>query len=169
MRRLMKSRRVSYGQLSNLTNIPRSTLSGIANGSDRMSLRVLIALAAVFDTTTDEILGIGPGVAPPHRRRPSGEGGVVDLKGVHGRFIVPIGVDIPELELGKGDLIEMDTELPMALGKIVGIDDHDGVTRLYRVVSMDPVILERSGGPPVLFTEKYQKRVAVAFRLHRDL
>lgn len=172
MRRLMKARGITYRQLAEMTGIPKSTLSGIGSADDRMTIRVLGALAIAFEVSTDELLGLGSGLANAQRRKPSQAGGVVDLKGVRGRFIIPIGVDIPELDLRRGDLIEMDTELPMATGKYVAVQEHDGVSRLYLVRSMDPsgyTVLVRGSGPPVLFAEEYHTLQAVGVFLHRHL
>lgn len=169
MKRLMKAQKLSYAALAELTGLPRSTLSNVANGEDRMTIRVLVPVAAALGVSTDELLGLGNRLASLVRSKPSKAGGRVDLQGLKDHFIIPVGVDIPELGLFAGDLLEMEKGGAMAEDQIVAVLEHDGDSRLYRVRSLDPTILVRGGGPAVVFDPAYLTLQAVATTLHRKL
>lgn len=52
---------------------------------------------------------------------------------------------------------------------IVVVEDNDGISRLYRVRSMEPTILERAAGPATVYDERYHRIIAVAVSLHREM
>lgn len=168
LRRLRKARKWSYADLAKQAGLPRSTISNVENGFDRITVRVLLAVARALETSTDELLGLGERQASLPRSEPTDEGGNVELKGIIGQLIVPIGVDLPELGLRRGDLLEVDPDQAAAPGKVVVVQEQGGA-RIYRVRSMAPLILDRAGAPSVVFDERYHTIAGTAVRLIREM
>lgn len=147
---LKRTRRLTYQAIGELCGLPKSTVSGIMLGEDKLTARALVHFANGLQVSSDEILGIGTAVALSLPRKPAHEGGVLDLRDFQPRrFLVPIAVDLPELGLKAGDLLEVEPAAPLEVNKIIVVLESDGVSRLYRVRSLNPTMLVRSGGPAV--------------------
>lgn len=93
----------------------------------------------------------------------------MDLTGLKGQAAVRVAVALPDIGLQEGDHLTLDTEAAPTLGRYLAVEEADGVTRLYRVRAVAPLIMERHAGPATVFDDRYHRIVAVGVRLLRDL
>lgn len=163
-----KARGWTFDEFARRTDVARSTLSSICSGSDRLNLRVAVMVARGLGIGLDDLLNLD-GYSAPKTHRAVTAGGRVDLSGIEGRAPIRVDVDLPELGLEAGDVVIVDTTLAPSVRKLVVVEDTEGVSRLYRVRSLDPMILERAAGPATVYDDRYHRIVAVGVSLFRDL
>lgn len=167
LQRLKTSRGMTYQEIADLCVLPRSTVSGIILGEDKLTTRALVHFAAGFGISTDEILGSGTAVASSLPRLPATAGGVLDIRDFESRrFFVSITVDLPELDLRAGDLVEVDRDAKIDMRALVVVREG-GVSRLYRVRSLNPTVLARDAGPAVVFDERWHEMQGRVVRMER--
>lgn len=163
------ARRWTFDEFAARTDIVRSTLSSICSGRDKLTLRVAVAVAKAFEISLDDLLGLGAYALPRKPQRTVTAGGRVDLNGIEGRAPIRVEIDLPELGLEAGDILIVDTTTAPAVRKLVIVEDNEGVSRIYRVRSIEPTILERAAGPATVYDERYHRIRAVAVSLHREM
>ena len=157
LKRLRRARGLSQQALCDAAGLKIGTYGPVESGHDRPNLRVLTRAAQALAIDPSELFGTPPATVPPASHAEVVEGGVVTDLGTN--FLVA-SVDLPALEVRRGDVLTLERGTDVFAGALVLVDE-DGVARLHLVRTMNPTIMERDGAPPVVFDARHHQVIGV--------